>query len=755
MTTESIPLFIKENVEHALSVMVSPDDVFEIRILDAKIRNEGYVQKTMVGYFDNIKCVVPALIDSKITSASGIYLTMNPVMKALIARCQNKIMRAKSGDSTADKYIVSRRWLLIDTDPIRPAGISSSNEEKKLAQNLAKEVKEYLSLIGWPEPVIADSGNGYHLLYRIDLPPESEIVKFVLESLSNKFSNEQVKVDVANHNPSRIVKLYGTKAGKGDHCPALNRPHRISMVISAPDIVSVVPMDLIDKIIDTRPVAQPSTPDAKQKTKNDNNGQKDQANIARIQSFIDKYLQHCNPKQPQPYEGGLKWRLDICPFNPDHSNTSAAIFCLNDGRYGFNCQHDGCKDKEWKDLKQLFIKSTDGSISKWDQYKGGRYFPSYNNALMFLEQNEIDLKYNDFGHFIEIDGKRYNDNDTIIIKEKMRGMRLEMSVTTIDEAVLTVALRNRYHPVKQYIESLEWDGTPRAETWLHDMAGAKDDCYTRFISRTVLLSAIYRVYQPGCQYDTMIIFEGDQGIGKSKIVRALGGKWYKSITLTDRDKDTIQLMQGAWFIEVPELSVFAKRDIESLKAFISNPTDSARFAYGRNDRVYPRQSVFVGTINPEANGYLMDSTGNRRFLPIQLRNIKYDLIEKVVNQLFAETYLLYKQNVSIYISDKKMLNISMKHQTKREFHDDWGDQIVNWIRNNKLDVGTTMTTCDIYHKVLGGQIQHYDQRIGRRIGNILRKIGCGEPKLSKINGLVGKYFNISKLIKNTNLQWTE
>ena len=387
--------------------------------------------------------------------------------------------------------------------------------------------------------------------------------------------------------------------------------------------------------------------------------------------------------------------------------------------------------------------------SNWDMdSKGKRLLSTYNNALLFLESNNITARYNEFASIVELGTQRYDDNHTLELKEKMRSIRLEMNVQTIDEAVRTIALRHRYHPVKQYLESLTWDGTPRLDNWLTQMAGCDDSDYTRFVSRIALLSAVYRVYEAGCQYDTMIILEGDQGIGKSKIVRALGGDWYKSIPLTDRDKDTIQLMQGAWFIEVPELSVFAKRDIESLKAFISSPSDSARFAYGRNDRVYPRQSVFIGTINPESNGYLMDSTGNRRFMPVRLGNIQSELIELNRNQLFAEAMTLYKRRLPIYASTQQLVAMTTDQQKQREFHDDWQTVISNYLSSNRLDTSDLMTACEVYIKVFNGRVENYDQRISRRIANILRKLGCGEPKHTKVNGVQGKYFDVSRLLGN-------
>jgi putative DNA primase/helicase len=218
-------------------------------------------------------------------------------------------------------------------------------------------------------------------------------------------------------------------------------------------------------------------------------------------------------------------------------------------------------------------------------------------------------------------------------------------------------------------------------------------------------------------------------------------------------------MQGAWFVEVAELSVFAKRDIESLKSFISNPSDFTRFAFIRNDKTFKRQSVFVGTINPESNGYLMDTTGNRRFLPVKLNNICPEKVPEIRDQLFAEAYQMFLRGVPIHVSNDEMISIISGEQKSREFHDDWSTIILNYININRFDTSNMMTACEIYEKALKGEIKHYDQRTARRIANIMRRLGCGDPVHTTLNGIGGKYFDVSSLItKDTHTgitQWTE
>ena len=176
------------------------------------------------------------------SSVHGIYVTLNEVNPALLSRRANRIkMRLGKKDSTtSDADILRRRWLPIDIDPLRPSGVSSTDEEHGLALAKADEVARWIAGLGFPEPVRADSGNGAHLLYRIDLPNDeaaTALVKSCLATLDALFSDERVTVDTANFNAARIWKLYGTVSRKGDNTP--ERPHRRSRILSAPDELKV------------------------------------------------------------------------------------------------------------------------------------------------------------------------------------------------------------------------------------------------------------------------------------------------------------------------------------------------------------------------------------------------------------------------------------------------------------------------------------------------------------------------------------
>ncbi|MGO9518415.1 MAG: hypothetical protein ACLPND_15355 [Candidatus Korobacteraceae bacterium] len=215
-------------IARALAVIAIPGSVYELRVMKTSRGNVS-------GYFDDPeKLVVEATRLSG--KAPGIYITLNPVDPILLARANNRVARAQRATSDAD--ILKRWWLFIDFDPKRPADVSSTEEEHQAAISMARCCLDFLKSSGWPEGVVADSGDGAHLLFRIDLPNTAEstdLLRRVLEALAVRFNDETVEVDQKTFNASRICKLYGTLAAKGDPTP--DRPHRLSTLLYVPDAV--------------------------------------------------------------------------------------------------------------------------------------------------------------------------------------------------------------------------------------------------------------------------------------------------------------------------------------------------------------------------------------------------------------------------------------------------------------------------------------------------------------------------------------
>jgi|GEM_PF-2817256 len=330
-------------------------------------------------------------------------------------------------------------------------------------------------------------------------------------------------------------------------------------------------------------------------------------------------------------------------------------------------------------------------------------------------------------------GTPITDTDLILLKVYLaKKNHIHFSTQLVFEAVSALADQNKHHPVKQYLESLEWDKTPRLNTWLSAYAGSEDNEYTREIGSKLLVAAIARIYDPGVKFDYMLVLEGNQGIGKSQLLNALGGDWYIDINF-GRDKDMVSAMRMGWIIEISELSGIGKREVEEIRAFVSRQTDVVRLPYERLTRTYPRKNIFIGTINPDGdNSYLTDSTGARRFWPVPCHEIKLEEFKRDRDQLWAEAYLRFKGGESLYIKNKSAEFFANFMQEERSIEDVWTEPIKKFIKqniNNQItalqiaeSLGLTKDKIESRHLVRIG-------RVSKKLGGIKRQVRDGKERL--------------------------
>lgn len=242
----------------------------------------------------------------------------------------------------------------------------------------------------------------------------------------------------------------------------------------------------------------------------------------------------------------------------------------------------------------------------------------------------------------------------------------------IDDALALEFEDNSFHPIKDYISGLTWDGTERIDTLLIDYFGAVDNEYTRASIRKMLVAAVARVFNPGVKFDLVLILVGAQGTYKSTFIRKLGKKWSSDTFTTLQGKDAFEQLQGAWIIEMAELSGLRKAEIETIKHFISKQDDSFRPAYGRVVETYKRQCVFFGTTN--SHDFLRDATGNRRFMPVEvnspfcIKSVPLDFTDEEVDQVWAEAYQLYLNGETLYLNSAENA-LAVKSQKAHEEED--------------------------------------------------------------------------------------
>lgn len=249
----------------------------------------------------------------------------------------------------------------------------------------------------------------------------------------------------------------------------------------------------------------------------------------------------------------------------------------------------------------------------------------------------------------------WNDSDNAALKVYMNNKYGVYAPGKTKDAVLAVASERAYHPIKEYLSSLpDWDGITRVENLLIDYFGAADNSYTKAVIRKTMVAAVTRIYHPGTKFDSVLILNGPQGIGKSTFFAKLAGEWFSdSLTLTDmKDKSGPEKLQGYWMLELGELAGMRKADVETVKSFISRVDDKYRASYGVNVENHPRQCVIVGSTNAEG-GFLRDITGNRRFWPIRItgnsKRKPWQITTEEVQQIWAETLALYHKGEKLYL----------------------------------------------------------------------------------------------------------
>lgn len=324
-----------------------------------------------------------------------------------------------------------------------------------------------------------------------------------------------------------------------------------------------------------------------------------------------------------------------------------------------------------------------------------------------------------------------------------------VSSQKVDDALALEFEKKKFHPIREYICAQKWDGIPRVNTLLIDYFGAEDNAYTRAAIRKTLAAAVARVFEPGIKFDTALILVGEQGTYKSTFVKKLGMEWFSDTFTTVQGKESFEQIQGAWLIEMAELSGLKKAEVESIKHYISKREDMFRPAYGRTVETYKRQCVFFGTTNNK--DFLRDPTGNRRFMPIDVRpeyatkSVNDDLTQDEVNQIWAEAYQLYLAKEPLYlVGDEDIIAKIEQHKHSEaderkgiieeylntKFPDDWDKMDLydrrRWLEDPLSKNGTVqkdfVCIAEVWCECLGKDKTEMSRYNTREVNEILRSL---------------------------------
>ena len=333
----------------------------------------------------------------------------------------------------------------------------------------------------------------------------------------------------------------------------------------------------------------------------------------------------------------------------------------------------------------------------------------------------------------------------------------------IDDSIALEFERNHFHPILDYLRSIEWDEVKRIDTILIDLLGADDNIYSRESIRKTLVGAVARVFNPGVKFDLVLTLIGEQGTGKSTLVKSLGKQWFSDTFLTVQGKEALEQIQGAWIIEMAELSGLRKAEVEAVKHFISKQEDTFRPAYARTSETYLRQCIFVGTTNNKS--FLRDPSGNRRFIPIDIHDIKlgdnpplkeFVSSKELIDQIWAEAVYLFKKKEPLFLS-KEAEKIAYQEQRnhsetderiglvedylEKSIPEDWDEKDIYERRSYLSDPLTPkgknerdyVCVAEIWCECLGKEKEDMDRYKTRDINDILRGLEYWEQSSSTRN----------------------
>ena len=457
-------------------------------------------------------------------------------------------------------------------------------------------------------------------------------------------------------------------------------------------------------------------------------------------------------------------------------------FVNEDGAAPILLDKERMADMEFEDITD----DDEDFLSKLKRDKNGTPESDVFNCLVVLKQDPSlkgKIRLDEFAHrLVVIDdlpwrGKDetpyWTDTDDACLRNYFATKYLIKGKGIIDDALQEVTQDNKFHPVREYLKGLTWDGECRLDTLFIDYIGAEDTDYIRAVTRKWMCGAVARVMDPGVKFDTAIVLYGSQGLGKSLILERLGRKWFNNSLVDIKTKDALEQIQGSWIVELAELAPTYKNDNEIVKAFISRTSDRFRSPYGRRTEEYPRQCVFAGSTNNLM--FLKDRTGNRRFWPItgdKDRKTKHswDLSKAEIDQLWAEAFVYWSEGEPLVLEgalEEEALRIQLSHTEGGELvglieeyldmllPEDWEtmdiydrrDYVANYGDDDHCGSVQRERVCalEIWCEVLGGDRKNLQNAKAREIIDILQSIKGWSPYSKSVGKMrFGKMYGVQR-----------
>lgn len=403
--------------------------------------------------------------------------------------------------------------------------------------------------------------------------------------------------------------------------------------------------------------------------------------------------------------------LDTAVSNTSAPETQAKPSANSDWRVLLQTTKDGDPLTNLYNAKIVFSHAA--------QMRGCLGFDSFAHEYLWLLPPPWDMKS---------PPRPLNDND---VREALAWVQETQKIAfakgTVEDALLAVATSHSFHPVRDYLASLRWDGVSRIDSWLIDHLGAADTPLNRAYGAKTLIGAVARITKPGCLMKTVLTLEGPQDIGKSSALRALmpESSWFTDHVEDIGSKDSRMQIRGVWLVEFAEFEALSRADANKAKSFISSPSDRYRPPYGHYIKNFPRECIFTISINPGAGGYLKDATGNVRYWVVECgsgwrpgRKIDVESIASARDQLWAEAAARYQAGETWWLEDASLVAAQADVNDDRSMIDPWHDAIAAWLAD-KPAIEAQDILCDCLG--IAKAMQHRGHQM--RVNSILTMLG--------------------------------
>jgi hypothetical protein len=658
----------------------------------------------------------------------NLYWSVNPLLRSMNKKAEKKDIREV-------------RFLHVDVDPRDGQPIDA--ERARILRLLTKSLPK-----GIPLPtVIVDSGSGFQAFWKLAQPiPVNGDVKLAEEA-------ERYNI--------QLELLFN-----GDHCRNVDRIMRIVGTMNLPTAAKVakgrtpVRARLLEKdltrIYDLKEFKQVSAGVAKAAVAVGVNV--DVGAMPRRLADIDELdtlagepkavtarlkvvcVQGEHPDRQKPGDGSRSaWLFDACCNLVRAKVPDDVIFAIiTDSDFGISASvlDKGAASTKYA-LRQIGKAKATVAADEATFQTNDKNVPVANqhNVRVALSKLGVRLRHDQFADRLLIEGlpghgpTLQDEAVTTLWLRTDSQFGFRPAKDFFGDVVADEARSQGWHPVKEYLDGLEWDGTPRVNDWLSTYGGAEASNYTRAVGALVLIAAVRRVREPGCKFDEVLVLKSEQGKGKSTAVRELlpNGEWFSDdLPIGAEAQAIIERTQGKWIIEAAELKGIRRRGEDVVKAFLSRSADKARMAYGRIAKEALRQFIIIGTTNDQK--FLHDTTGNRRWWPVEVERFDLDGLRRDRDQLWAEAAHREAAGESIRL-DPALYAVAAEHQEANRVEDPLMDRLCKALCDKHgMELAGKIRSADLWELLNVGGAQSTTE-LNTRVGNAMRALGWRRTKL--------------------------